>query len=141
MAAGDRPGGPTDPMRAAAQSWEAGYQALTDGWRQAQDFWSNVARSWGEASGAWLSQLQGTRSEESTAMLRELQEAAFAVSQAWMRLPMTLMSGGSPSDLQGAITRLAEAQGRAYRMWMEAVARAAGGQGPGADAAGREKRS
>ena len=147
MAAAERPtGGPTDPMRTAAQSWEAGYQALTEGWRQAQDFWNNVARSWGEAAGTWMSQLQGTRSPESATMLRELQEAAFAVSQAWMRLPMILASGAQPAELQEAITRLTEAQGRAYRMWMEAVAHAsrsmgAGGRAPGGDrgASGAER--
>jgi hypothetical protein len=126
-------------MRAGAQMWEAGYQALAEGWRQSQEFWNGVARSWGEAAGVWLGQLQGGRPQESVAMLRELQEAAFAVGQAWMRLPMILASGAQPMELQQAITRLTDAQGRAYQMWMETLSRASGGAGA-RPAAGGDKR-
>lgn len=127
------PGGATDPMQAARQTWETGAQSLADGWRQAQEFWNSVARSWGEAAATWTSQLQGGRSAESTAVLRELQEAAFAVGQAWMRLPLVLAGGAQPADLQQAISRLTEAQGRAYQMWLEALSRTANTMGaPGA---------
>jgi len=52
---------------------------------------------------------------------RELSEAAFAVGQAWMRLPLALSSCAPPAELQAAVTRLTEAQGRAYKLWMEAI--------------------
>ena len=63
---------------------------------------------------------------ENTAVLRELQEASLAVAQAWMRLPFTLMTGAGPAELQEAATRLTEAQGRAYQLWLEALGRGAG---------------
>ena len=125
MSAAERPN-PTrpDPAPAGAEMWEAGARALAEGWRQSQEFWNSVARNWGEAVGAWLGQSQEGRSEESVAVLRELQEAAFTVGQAWMRLPLVLASGARPTELEQTIRRLGEAQGRAYQMWMEALSRA-----------------
>jgi hypothetical protein len=80
--------------------------------------------------GAWASQLgrptQGP-STEAAALLREISEASFAVGQAWMRLPMSLMTGAPPAELQGALTRLLQAQGRAYQLWIELLARSARG--------------
>jgi hypothetical protein len=116
-----------DPAAQVSQMWESGYKALAEGMRQAQEFWSNAARSWGELSGAWLGQLNRAApaaSSETTAILRELQEASFSVGQAWMQLPMILASGAQPKELQDAITRLTQAQGRAYQLWMDAVTRA-----------------
>jgi hypothetical protein len=110
-----------DPARAGAQMWEAGYQQLAEGWAQAQEFWSRLARSWGDAAGAWMQ--PGTPSGESLVVIRELNEAAFAVAQAWMRMPLVLMGGASPADLQDATTRLTQAQGRAYQLWLEAIGR------------------
>ena len=115
-----------DPRDQMAQMWEAASRSLSEGLRQTQDFWNKAAQGWGEATGAWISQFnrsgQGMSSESMT-VVRELQEASFAVAQAWMRLPMVLAGGAQPTELQGAITRLAEAQGRAYRLWMDALAR------------------
>ena len=117
-------GGGQDPVRSGAQLYEAGYQALFEGWRQAQEFWNGVARTWGGAAGAWAQ--PGGRSNETMDVMRELNEAAFAVAQAWMRLPLTLMGGSQPEELQEAVTRLAAAQGRAFELWMEALNRASG---------------
>jgi len=108
--------------------WDAGYKALFEGWRQAQDFWNTAARSWGEVAGAWMGQFGQTgpgqsSSAEGSAALRELQESAFAVGQAWMRLPLILASGRPPVELQEAVTRLTQAQGRAYQLWLEALTR------------------
>ena len=125
-----------DPARAGAQLYEAGYQALFDGWRQAQEFWSGVARTWGGATGAWMQ--QGAGSNETMDVMRELNEAAFAVAQAWMRLPLTLMGGGQPNELQDATTRLTQAQGRAYQLWLEALSRTGMGAGGAARQAARE---
>src|SRR5687768_17281809 len=113
----DRPGG-ADPMQAGAQMWGAGYQSLMDGWKQAQEFWSSMARSWGEVAGSWMGQTQSGRTDEGLTVLRELNEAAFAVAQAWMRLPLSLMGGGNPAELQEAAVKLTEAQGRAFQLWM-----------------------
>ena len=122
-------GGGQDPMQAGAQMWEAGYRSLMDGWRQAQEFWTTAARSWGEVAGAWMGQYgrtaEGTTGD-SMAVMRELQEAAFAVAQAWMRLPLVLAGGTQSNELQEAVTRLTEAQGRAYQLWIEAFGRAGG---------------
>jgi len=118
----------TDPSAQFSQMWESGYKSLAEGMRQAQEFWSNAARSWGELTGAWLGQLGRPApglSNETAAVVRELQEAAFAVGQAWMRLPLVLASGAQPKDLQEAINRLTQAQGRAYQIWMDALSRAA----------------
>ncbi len=107
--------------------WEAGSKALFDGWRQAQEFWNSAARSWGEVASAWLGQFGRPgqpESAESAAVLRELQESAFAVGQAWMRLPLVLATGRPPQELQEAMTRLTQAQGRAYQLWLEALTRA-----------------
>ncbi len=123
-------GGAPDPMQAGAQMWEAGYRALLDGWQQAQEYWTGVARSFGEMTGAMAGQwpvLPGLP-PENAAVLRELQEATLAVSQAWLRLPVALMTGAQPSELQDAITRLTEAQGRAFQMWTEAISRIGGGK-------------
>ena len=125
------PGAPTPQQ--IAQMWEAGAKALTEGWRQAQDFWTTAAKSWGDMASAWMSQLPRTgpaASPEAQAVFRELQEAAFTVGQAWMRMPLVLAAGGQPGELQAAITRLTEAQGRAYKLWMEALQ--AAGKRPGA---------
>jgi len=113
----------SDPMRMNAQMWESGYQAMADGMRQAQEFWNGVARSWGGATGAMLNQPSGVGGGEAMDVLRELQESAFNVGQAWMRLPMSFLSGARPEDLQEAVTRLAEAQGRAFQLWMDAISR------------------
>jgi len=117
------------------QLWEAGAKSLTDGWRQAQEFWNNAARSWGEVAGTWMRQFPQSGppgSSEAAAAWRELQEAAFAVAQAWMRLPLLFAAGGQPGELQEAVMRLTQAQGRAYKLWMEALkaAGAAAGSGP-----------
>jgi hypothetical protein len=127
-----QPGG--DPAAQVSQMWESGYKALADGMRQAQEFWSNAARTWGEMSGAWLGQLSRDAPglpTETSAMLRELQEASFAVGQAWMQLPLVLAAGAQPKELQDAITRLTRAQGRAYQLWMDAVGRASRPPSPG----------
>ena len=117
--------GSTDPMRAGSQMFEAGYQALFEGWRQAQEFWNTMARSWGGAAGTWMGQAtrSGEGTQESMQVMRELQDAAFAVATAWMRLPLTLMGGADANELQEATTRLTQAQGRAYQLWLEALSR------------------
>jgi len=123
------PGAPTPQQ--IAQMWEAGAKALTEGWRQAQEFWTTAAKSWSDLATNAMAQGPrpgATASPESQAVLRELQEAAFAVGQAWMRLPLVLAGGGAPGELQAAITRLTEAQGRAYKLWLEAL-RPSGGAG------------
>ena len=110
--------------------WEAGARSLAEGWRQAQEFWTTAARSWGDLAGVWMQQFPQARPgspDESMAVWRELQEAAFAVAQAWMRLPMLLATGGQPTELQAAISQLTQAQGRAYKLWMDAMS-----SGPGA---------
>jgi hypothetical protein len=127
--AGSQPSGGASPQ--SGQTWDAGYKALFEGWRQAQDFWNTAARSWGEVAGAWMGQFGQAgqagpgqpSSAESSAALRELQESAFAVGQAWMRLPLSLASGRPPVELQEAVTRLTQAQGRAYQLWLEALTR------------------
>jgi hypothetical protein len=108
----------------AQQMWEAGARSLSEGWQQAQSFWNTVARSWSEAASTMMGQLPRSgpaMSSEALAAWRELNEAAFAVGQAWMRLPLALSSGAPPAELQAAVTRLTEAQGRAYKLWMEAI--------------------
>lgn len=129
---GNDPGGQNPMMAGAqmtAQMWETGYRSLFEGWRQAQDFWNNTARSWGEVTGSWMGQMNRTgdrTTNESMAVMRELQEAAFSVAQAWMRLPMVMMGGAQPNELQDAVTRLTQAQGRAYQLWLEAMGRMTG---------------
>ncbi len=132
-----QPGGPNPQQM--QQTWEAGARSLTEGWQQAQTFWNNVARSWGEVVSTWMTQLPGSGqgvSSEGLAVWRELNEAAFAVGQAWMRLPLALATGAQPNELQAAVTRLTEAQGRAYKLWTEALqkmgetARSQGGAKP-----------
>ena len=108
-----------DPMRAGAQPWETGRQVWVEGQHQAQGFWNSMARSWGEVTGAWLGQF--SRSGESLEILRELQEAAFAAAQAWMRLPLILVGGAQPKELQDAVMRLTQTQGRAYQLWLGAL--------------------
>lgn len=128
-----RGGDTPDPMRAGSQLFESGYRSMTEGWQQAQEFWNNIARSWGGAAGSFMTNPSfAAGSEESMKVLRELQEAAFAVGQAWMRMPLTLMGGSGPQEIQEATNRLAEAQGRAYQLWMEALSRGgrAGGSQP-----------
>jgi hypothetical protein len=109
-------------MRAGNQLFEAGYQSLFDGWRQAQEFWNGVARTWGGAAGGMLGQ-NAQPMGQNMDVLRELNEAALSVAQAWMRLPMVLMGGAQPNELQEATTRLTQAQGRAYQLWLEALSR------------------
>jgi hypothetical protein len=70
---------------------------------------------------------QSSASDESMDVLRELNEAAFAVAQAWMRLPLVLVGGAQPNELQEATSRLTQAQGRAYQLWLEALSRAGSG--------------
>ena len=109
------------------QMWETGSRSLLEGFRQAQEFWNNTARSLGEVAGAWTAQLPRSASGisvEGAAALRELHEAAFAAGQAWMRLPLALATGASPTELSEAISRLTQAQGKAYKLWMEALVRA-----------------
>ena len=134
--------GAPDPVRAGNQLFEAGYQQLFDGWRQAQEFWNGVARSWGGMAGGWMQ--PGGVSQESMDVLRELNEATFAVAQAWMRLPMALFGGAQPGELQEATSRLTQAQGRAYQLWLEALSRtgsaAAGATGEAAREVERERR-
>jgi hypothetical protein len=36
---------------------------------------------------------------------------------------MVMMGGANPTELQEAITRLTQAQGRAYQLWLEALSR------------------
>ena len=112
-----------DTMRAGTQLWESGFQAMAEGMRQAQEFWTNMARNWGETAGAWMGQTRMPGAAEGMEAMRELQEAAFAVAQAWMRLPLVLMGGAQPDELQEAATRLTQAQGRAYQLWMDALTR------------------
>ena len=116
------PGQPGPPQ--AEQMWEASARSLSEGWQQAQSFWNTVARSWSEAASTMMGQLPRSgpgMSAEALAAWRELNEAAFAVGQAWMRLPLALSSGAPPAELQAAVIRLTEAQGRAYKLWMEAI--------------------
>ncbi|MGD9895261.1 MAG: hypothetical protein AB7R89_32825 [Dehalococcoidia bacterium] len=118
----ERSAGGPDPMRTGNQMFEAGYQQLLDGWKQAQEFWNGVARTWSGTANPWMQ--PGAGSAESMNVLRELNESAFAVAQAWMRMPLAMISGASnPSELQDAVTRLTQAQGRAYQLWMEALSR------------------
>ncbi len=110
------------------QMMEAGARALADGLKQAQDFWMQAAKGWGEAAGAWMGQFArpaATPTEEASRVLREISEASFAVGQAWMRLPMSLTIGAPPAELQAALTRLMESQGRAYQLWIDFLNRAA----------------
>ena len=124
--------GRPDP-RQAQQMWEAGARALGEGWQQAQAFWNTVARSWGDVASTWMGQARSgpASSPEALEVWRELNEAAFAVGQAWMRLPLALSSGAAPAELQTAVTRLTEAQGRAYKLWMEAVQKLGDSARPG----------
>ena len=130
--------GSQDPMQAGQQMFEAGYQQLMEGWRQAQEFWNGVARSWGGAASAWTQQT--AVSSESAEVLRELNEAAFAVAQAWMRMPLVLMGGAQANELQEATTRLTQAQGRAYQLWLQALSGAGGAAAGTARQAARETR-
>ena len=128
-----QPGGP-GPQQ-IQQMWEQGARSLTEGWQQAQAFWNNVARSWGEVAASWMSQVPrggAGVSSEGLAVWRELNEAAFAVGQAWMRLPLVLSTGAQPTELQAAVTRLTEAQGRAYKLWTEALSKMGEAARPGA---------
>ena len=110
--------------------WETGSRSLLEGFRQAQEFWNSAARSWGEVAGAWTAQMPRAGggvpgiSADGAAALRELHEAALAAGVAWMRLPLALAAGASPTELSEAITRLTQAQGRAYKLWMDALLRA-----------------
>jgi hypothetical protein len=109
------------------QMWETGSRSLLDGFRQAQEFWNNAAKSWGEVAGAWTAQMPRQSmgvSGDGAAALRELHEAALAAGVAWMRLPLALASGASPTELSDAIARLTQAQGKAYKLWMDALVRA-----------------
>jgi hypothetical protein len=119
--------GSPDPRDQMTQMWEAACRSLNDGLRQTQEFWNKAAQSLGDVTGAWIGQFnrsgQGL-SGENMAIIRELQEASFAVAQAWMRLPMVLAGGAQPAELQEAMTRLTQAQGRAYQVWMDALTRA-----------------
>lgn len=78
---------------------------------------------------------QGNRSGEGAELLRELNEAAFEVAQSWLRLPLVLAGGTRPDELQQALTRLSQAQGRAYQLWMESLGRMGGATARAADQA------
>jgi hypothetical protein len=95
-------------------AWESGGRSLAEGWAQAQDFWSGVARSWGEAVGLWVGQPPWAQRRESVTPLREVHEAAVAVVQAWLRLPLALTGPAVILDFQRALLRLAEANARLY---------------------------
>ena len=108
------------------QMLEAGARAMADGLKQAQDFWTQAAKSMADVAGAWTSQLgrpAPSPTDEAAAVLREISEASLAVSQAWMRLPLSLMTGAPPVEIQAALTRLMQAQARAYQLWIEFLAR------------------
>jgi hypothetical protein len=122
----------------SSQLFEAGYQQLFEGWKQAQEFWNNMARSWGGATGAWMQQTAGA--DESMDVLRELNESAFAVAQAWLRMPFVMMGGAGPSELQEAVTRLTQAQGRAYQLWLEALSRSGATAADATQQAAKEKK-
>jgi hypothetical protein len=113
-----------------SKMWETGSRSLLEGFRQAQEFWNSAARSWGEVAGAWTAQMPRASgglpgvSADGAAALRELHEAALAAGVAWMRLPLALATGASPTELSDAITRLTQAQGKAYKLWMDALVRA-----------------
>jgi hypothetical protein len=118
-----------------SQMWEAGAKSLAEGWRQAQEFSNSAARNWGEMGATRMRQppLPGASpGAEAMAAWRALQEAAFAVAQAWMRLPLLFAGGAQPSELQEAVTQPGLAQGRAYKLWLEALktAGAAAATGP-----------
>ncbi|HKZ06207.1 MAG TPA: hypothetical protein VJU81_12120 [Methylomirabilota bacterium] len=121
------PGMSPDELR---KMWETGSRSLLEGFRQAQEFWNSAARSWGEVAGAWTAQMPRAGSgvpgvsSDGAAALRELHEAALAAGVAWMRLPVVLATGASPTELSEAITRLTQAQGKAYKLWMDALVRA-----------------
>ena len=127
------------PLPAGTEMWEAGYQSLLEGWRQAQEFWNSTARSYGAVTAAWLDQAMrpapDDTSVESLNALRQFQEAAVSVAQAWMRLPMTMVAGEAPDDVQDAVARLTEAQSRAYQVWREALSRLGGMTGSSETAA------
>lgn len=120
---GDR--GPAQPGQPL---WNAGSEAFYESWNQAQELWNSLARNWGELAGAWLGQVstatqaQGL-SGESLTVLRELQDAAATAAEAWLRLPLLFVGGTQPAELEEALTRLAQAQGRAYQLWIEAMSR------------------
>jgi hypothetical protein len=120
-----------------AQMWEAGAKSLAEGWRQAQEFWNNPARSWGEMAATWMRQPAPpgpSPAADAMATWRELQEAAFAVAQAWMRLPLLFAGGAQPREFQEAVTQLGLAQGRAYKLWLEALKAAGAAAGGGTSA-------
>jgi hypothetical protein len=116
-----RMGGP-QPIEAVRDTWESGQRSVSEAWLQAQDVWSSVARSWGESLGLWLGAPSGGHLGEGTAALRELQEAALAGAQAWMRLPLA-WTGTGLSEFQQAIVRLMNARARAHQVWLQSLAR------------------
>lgn len=134
-----------DPLRTGAQPGEAGVremaEGMAEGMRQAQEFWTSMARSWSDAASAWMGQGQaanaGGTNAERMAAVRELQEAAFAVAQAWLRLPLLFVGAAQPSELQDAATRLTQAQSRAYQLWVEALSGAPGAAADSGDATRR----
>src|SRR5262249_18053857 len=115
------PGAPTPE-----QIWEAGARTLMEGWQQAQAFWTNAARSWGSAASRPEHVPVSGPANGAVVVWRELAEAASAVGQAWMRLPLALATGAQPGELQAAVTQLTEAQGRAYTLWAETLQRVSG---------------
>jgi len=121
--------GPNPSAPTPEQIWEAGARTLMEGWQQAQAFWTNAARSWGTAAQPGQAPTPDP-ANEALAMWRELAEAAFAVGQAWMQLPLAVATGAQPGELQAAVTRLTEAQGRAYTLWAETMQRASGAAQP-----------
>jgi hypothetical protein len=66
----------------------------------------------------WLNQF--ARCDESMEVLRRLQETTLAVTQSWMRLPLQLSGDSQYGELREAVTQWAQAQGRAYQLWLRA---------------------
>lgn len=115
-----------DPGPRGTEMWDAAYRSLLEGQRQAQEYWSNAARSWGEMAGSLFSARSGENSgriEEGLDLLRELNEATMAVAMAWMRLPLILVGNADRSELQDAVSRLTQAQGRAFQLWIDSLNR------------------
>jgi hypothetical protein len=111
-----------DPLESMRRSWDAGQHSLAEGWAQTQDFWNSVARNWGVAAGAWLRQ-PPAQQQETSAVLRELGEATFAAGQAWLRLPFLAVGGVTVRELQETASRLTEAHARAFKLWLDTLAR------------------
>ena len=111
------------PIESVRDAWESGGRSLSDALVQAQEFWNSVARSWGESLGLWLGQPPLAQRQDSTAALRELQEAALGLAQAWFRLPLVLTGPAAAIDFQRALLRLIEANARLSPLWPQPLTR------------------